>query len=76
MKAIVAISVLSALVTVGRFFIPGHDLSWPGTYEAIAHMWVGALLVWCFQKERVKRITSWSCLMVSSLVEVVMFMSR
>lgn len=40
---------LSGLVVgAGRFLVPGHDLSGPGTYEAFAHIWVGVLLVLCF----------------------------
>lgn len=31
------------LVGVGRYLVPGHDLSLPGTYEAFAHIWVGAV---------------------------------
>lgn len=34
----------SVLVALGRFFVPGHGLSWPGTYEAFAHLWCGFLL--------------------------------
>ncbi len=37
----------AACVGVGRFLVPGHDLSWPGAYEAGAHVWVGvAGLLW------------------------------
>lgn len=31
-------------VAVGRWFVPGHGLSWPGTYEALAHIWAGIML--------------------------------
>lgn len=44
MKTILAISLL---VTVGRFFVPGHGLTWAGTYEAFAHLWVGYLICQC-----------------------------
>lgn len=65
---------VSALVGLGRFLIPGHDLSWPGTYEAMAHIWVGVLLVFCFQaKFRVWAIIS---LAVITILEVVLFMLR
>ena len=41
-----AIIVLSIAVAVGRFTIPGHGLTgWPGFYEAMAHIFVGALIV-------------------------------
>jgi hypothetical protein len=29
------------LLLVGRFTFSGHGVSWPGTYEAFAHIWVG-----------------------------------
>ena len=30
------------LVVVGRLFVPGHRVfSWPATYEAFAHIWLG-----------------------------------
>jgi hypothetical protein len=31
---------------VGRFLVPGHALSLAGTYEAFAHIWVGAMIVY------------------------------
>jgi len=34
---------LSVLAALGRFFVPGHGLSWAGTYEAFAHIIVGFL---------------------------------
>jgi hypothetical protein len=34
---------MSVAVAVLRFAIPGHGLSWPGTYEAFAHIWIGFL---------------------------------
>ena len=45
--------ITAALLFVGRFTVPGHGLSWAGTYEAFAHIWVGAVgavfVVWFFQ---------------------------
>jgi hypothetical protein len=75
-KSIVTIFVVSILMILGRFLIPGHELTWPGAYEACAHIWVGALLVWCVQKEPGKRITSWVCLIVATELEVIMFLCR
>jgi hypothetical protein len=44
----------SLLTAVGRFIVPGHGLSWAGTYEAFAHLWVGGLLgVWWVRREPV-----------------------
>lgn len=75
---------LSLLVGIGRFFVPGHGLSWPGTYEAMAHIWVGALFVWALsdgsspQKgPRVDfRISAIACLVVITVLEIVMFLLR
>lgn len=67
---------MSVLVTIGRFYVPGHDLSWPGTYEGLAHIWVGALLVWSFQKDKMRKLTSWACIITATAVETVMFMTR
>lgn len=39
------ITFVSALVAIGRFTVPGHGLSYAGSYEAVAHIWVGALIV-------------------------------
>ncbi len=75
---------LSLLVAIGRFYVPGHDLSWPGTYEAMAHIWVGALLVYCLKDSSgpttgpmIKtRVTAFICLCAITLVETVMFLLR
>lgn len=70
---IVAISVL---IGVGRFLIPGHNLSWAGTYEAFAHIWIGALLVFCFQHDfnrPSRRALAWYSLVILTVLESVMF---
>jgi hypothetical protein len=36
---------ISLVIAFGRFTVPGHSLSYPGAYEAFAHIWVGALIV-------------------------------
>jgi hypothetical protein len=49
----IALILVSLLVASGRLTVPGHDLCWPGTYEAIAHIWVGFLLAMIvFDEER------------------------
>lgn len=68
------IILVSLLVGILRFAVPGHDLSWPGTYEAFAHIWVGALLVFCFDKS--KRTIAISSLSVITVLEAVMFVLR
>lgn len=37
----VALLISSLLILVGRLYVPGHSLSWAGTYEAFTHIWVG-----------------------------------
>ncbi len=72
--------VVSILVAVGRFFIPGHDLSWAGTYEAFAHIWVGMLLAVIIEDKlkgkRILRSDPFICLVLITLLEVVMFLLR
>lgn len=67
-----AIVLGSLLVGFGRLLVPGHDLSWPGTYEAFAHIWVGVLLTLACQKHW----PSLWCLLTITLVEVVAFALR
>jgi hypothetical protein len=66
--------IISIIVGLGRFTIPGHALSYAGSYEAFAHIFVGALLVLCFQ-ERARWIAV-GCLAVITSLEIVMFMLR
>lgn len=63
----------SILIGVGRFYIPGHDLSLAGTYEAFAHIFVGFLIAQCFYSERQLAIT---CLVILTVLETVMFLLR
>jgi len=69
------IYLLSLMVGVGRLTIPGHDLSWPGTYEAFAHIWVGMLLVFCFRRGTLQK-SAIICLVITSVIEIVMFKLR
>jgi hypothetical protein len=68
--------IISVLFGLGRFFIQGHDVSWPGTYEAFAHIWVGILLVFCFSKVKEIRWTSIISLTIITVLEAVMFFRR
>lgn len=43
-KSNLIVLLLCIAVGVGRFFVPTHDLSLPGTYEAFAHLLVGGLI--------------------------------
>jgi hypothetical protein len=62
------------LVWFGRFTIPGHGPSWPGSYEAFAHIFVGALIVLACQAET--RLVALPCLVILSLFELLMFLVR
>lgn len=64
----------SLLIAAGRFAIPGHGLSWPGSYEAVAHIWVGVLICLGFTGDHKKE--AWVALGLISLLEVVMAVRR
>lgn len=62
----------SVLVAAGRFTVPGHGLTYAGSYEAFAHIWVGVLLVLSFQR-------NWyalAMLVVLTVIEGVKFATR
>ncbi len=40
------------VVAALRFTVPGHGVSWPGTYEAFAHIWVGVLICLAWQRRK------------------------
>jgi hypothetical protein len=82
----------SLVVGLLRFSVPTRGLdtfSWPGSYEALAHLWLGVLVgvgLWktpenlaVYQPledaitERFTRLAAWACLGVLTLLEVVMF---
>ena len=65
---------LALLVGFGRFTVPGHGPSWPGSYEAFAHLSVGALIVLACQAET--RLVALPCLIILSLFELLMFLLR
>ena len=71
MTYVTSIIVLSILVALVRFTLPGHGLSWPGTYEAFAHIWVGVLIVAIFQRST--RWTAAFCLAAITVLEIAMF---
>ena len=69
------IMVMSILVIAGRFFVPGHALSWAGSYEAFAHIWVGALLATAYLNTGLRR-PSLVWLGITTLVEIAKFLTR
>lgn len=60
------------VISVLRFFVPGHDLSWPGTYEAFAHILVGMLIMNGIRAEKY----SWWLLGGATALETIMFLLR
>jgi hypothetical protein len=66
--------ILSLLVAVGRFLVPGHESSWPGTYEAMAHIWVGFLIGMGFYSN--EKVFAWGLLLIITVLEVIMFMVK
>lgn len=80
MKVIIVI--ISAIIGTIRFLIPGHELSWVGTYEAFAHIWVGmliALIIWppdfSISKYASRMFTGWT-LFVITAIETIAFLMR
>jgi hypothetical protein len=85
MRWMVFIVIGSLVVGFGRLFVPGHELSLPGTYEAFAHIWVGILLAVGLIKvldlaEEVKNNTfitvTWLSLVAITAFEVYMFINK
>jgi hypothetical protein len=60
----------SVLVAAGRFTVPSHGVSWPGSYEAMAHIWVGVLICLGFTGSHKKE--AWIALALTSVLELAM----
>ncbi len=67
MNGFLAVVLISAAVGATRFFIPSHPLSWAGSYEALAHLWVGGLIGAALAT---KEKTYWVPVVVLSAVEL------
>jgi hypothetical protein len=79
---VIFLLLVSVLIFAGRFFVPGHDVSWAGTYEAFAHIWVGVLLAtiwWKFKRPEkgweYSRVAFYA-LVILTIFETVMFLMR
>lgn len=64
-------------VILGRFTVPGHALTgWPGLFEALAHMWVGAMLTFallCWRSgARSSALSALWLLFLATAVETIM----
>lgn len=67
------------LVIAGRALVPGHKLTWAGTYEAFAHIWVGWTITVGYYEWRDNRQEAWLSiilLIVATVYETVMFLNR
>jgi len=71
----ILIILVSTLIGAARFAVPGHDISMAGSYEAFAHILVGMLLVWCFQKDEKIRPLAIYSLAIITIIEVLAFAS-
>ena len=71
-----AFMIISGLaVGLGRFTVPGHGLSWPGTYEAFSHIWLG----WIIGVAMFERDYRWLAIVLAtllSLFELWMFLNQ
>lgn len=64
---------LAAFIFIGRLTIPGHGLTgWPGAYEALAHIALGALIGAAIYDAR-NRAPITSIIVALSVFEFVMF---
>jgi hypothetical protein len=66
---------ISIVVAIGRFTVPGHGLSYPGTYEAFAHIFVGFLFAVAWLRKDLR----WLAIMLVtaiSLLELIAFLAR
>lgn len=65
--------IVSVIVALGRFTVPGHGLSYPLTYEAFAHIFVGALIAIAVLRKDIRRQVILLLVAISTL-ELVMFL--
>jgi len=70
------IFISTVLVIIGRGAIPGHELTWAGTYEAFAHMWVGFMFALCLWAQHPYNLFAQSALVTATFVEIVAFVKR
>ena len=67
------LSATAAFLILGRMTVPGHGLTgWPGLFEAVAHMLVGALIAIAVLRTDARRPALW-LLVTASLFELAMF---
>lgn len=71
---VLLIVTLSVLIGAGRAFVPGHELSLAGSYEAFAHIWVGVLIGLAMQRRW--RPLALAMLAAITSVEIYFFANR
>lgn len=62
-----ALLLTAVLLAVLRFFQPSTELSWPATYQAVAHLFVGGLFVSAWHS---KDSWQWGTFAAITLVEI------
>jgi uncharacterized membrane protein AbrB (regulator of aidB expression) len=75
MKSFAALLLLTVLVALGRFLVPGHNATLPGTYEAFAHIWVGVLIGVSITRRDLRSL-SIGLMVILTIQETVMFLHR
>lgn len=72
---IIPIILISLAVAIGRFTVPGHGLSYPGLYEALAHIAVGMLIACAWFRVDVRRLAM-VCVAAITVLEIVKFATQ
>ena len=62
----------SLFIALGRLTVPGHNLTWPGSYEAFAHLLLGGMIAVGVLKREYRLEAAW-LVVALSLFEIAMF---
>lgn len=75
---IIYLFLIALSLAVVRFMIPTHSLSLGGSYEAIAHLFVGGLIgIWLHSKDKFGEDKWYGFVaLLLTIIEVVAFFSR
>ena len=64
-------------IGAGRFTIPGHALTgWPGFYEALAHLLLGAMIAVAVLRGRDHGIYAWFLVIALTVLEIAKFKAQ
>jgi hypothetical protein len=73
----IILGIMGLLVMIGRTAVPGHELSAAGTYEAFAHIWVGAAIMFGILKwHKVEGKAVLIIMTLATIQETFMFLNR